>query len=117
MMTATIPGRSVALIAYRGWDRLASLVHDGRNAETDQSTVLYAYRKRTAQNPPVELMISALLHRTDGAAWTAEDLAIVKDIQVDEMTARGSVMGATLTLADGTRRVIDFGEIDGFRSC
>jgi len=116
-MTATIPGRSVALIAYRGWDRLASLIHGGRNAEADQSTVLYAYRRRTAKNPSVELMISALLHRTDGAPWTEQDLAIVRDIQIDDMTARGSVLGATLTLADGTRRVIDFGEIDGYRSC
>ena len=41
-ITAAIPGRKVALIAYHGWDRLDNLVGSGRNAEADESTVLYA---------------------------------------------------------------------------
>jgi hypothetical protein len=40
--TASIPGRQVAMIAYSGWDELESQVHRGFNAETEESTVLYA---------------------------------------------------------------------------
>ena len=40
-ITASIPGRQVALIAYSGWDELQSQVHRGFNAETEESTVLY----------------------------------------------------------------------------
>jgi len=29
----------------------------------------------------------------------------------------GSVVGAEITLADGTQYSVDFGEIDGFKAC
>ena len=38
VITASIPGRSVALIAYGGWDGLQSMVHRGFNAEGEDST-------------------------------------------------------------------------------
>jgi len=40
VITATIPGRSLALITYNGWDQLETLVHSDRNAEADESTVI-----------------------------------------------------------------------------
>ncbi|MCK9640360.1 MAG: DUF2264 domain-containing protein, partial [Prolixibacteraceae bacterium] len=62
VITASIPGRRVALIAYHGWDALNTLVHSDRNAEADESTVIYTTRKRMAKNPAMELMIMVLLH-------------------------------------------------------
>ena len=116
-MTASIPGRQVALIVYSGWDQLQSQVHRGLNAETEESTVLYAYRQRIAKNPPMELMITAMLHKTDNTAWTPEELSPVKDIQIFDVTRSGSVLGAELTLADGTVCVVDFKDMDGLKSC
>jgi hypothetical protein len=116
-MTASIPGRQVALIVYSGWDQLQSQVHRGLNAETEESTVLYAYRQRIAKNPPMELMITAMLHKTDDTAWTPEELSPVKDIQIFDVTRSGSVLGAELTLADGTVCVVDFKDVDGLKSC
>src|SRR5512133_968052 len=40
VVTAAIPGRQVALITYCGWDGLYSTVHNNRNAEADESTVI-----------------------------------------------------------------------------
>ena len=105
------------MITYAGWDRLEPLVHAGRNAESEESTVLFASRSRTAKNPSVELMISAMLHKTDDSAWTNEELSPVKDIKLFDIMPSGSVIGAEITLADGTRHTVDFGEIDGFKSC
>jgi hypothetical protein len=34
-----------------------------------------------------------------------------------DVTPSGSVLGAELTLADGTKHMIDFKDIDGFKSC
>ena len=116
-MTASIPGRQVALIVYSGWDQLQSQVHRGLNAETEESTVLYAYRQRIAKNPPMELMITAMLHKTDDTAWTPEELSPVKDIQIFDVTPSGSVLGAELTLADNTVCVVDFKDVDGLKNC
>ncbi len=105
------------MIIYSGWDRLEPLVHTGRNAESEESTVLYAYRQRTAKNPSVELMVSAMLHKTDDSAWTQAELSPVKEIKLFDVMASGSVVGAVITLANGTKHTVDFGEIDGFKSC
>jgi hypothetical protein len=117
VLTAAIPGRKTALIAYHGWDRLDRLVHRGRNAEADESTVLFAYRKRTAKNPPMELMIAAMLHKTDDDDWTDDELSPLRDIRIADVTPSGSALGAWLTLFDGTAYTVDFGNIDGYKAC
>ena len=117
VITASIPGRQVALIVYHGWDGLKSVVHGGRNAEADESTVIYAHRKRTAKNPAIELMIAVMLHKMDDSPWTEEELSPIKDIQIKEMMASYSPLGAILTLRDGTQVVVDYANIDGNRMC
>jgi len=117
VITASIRGRRLALITYGGWDKTTSLVHAGRNAEADESTVLYAYRKRTAQNPAMELMITVLLHRRDDGEWTKEELFPIRDLKIMDVTPTGSVLGAILTLSNDEKHEVDFKDIDGHRSC
>ena len=117
VLTAAIPGRRVALVAYRGWDELASLVHGGCNAEADESTVVYARRKRTSPNPPMELMVTALLHRTDDGDWEADELNPVRSIRLLDITPSYSALGAVLELRDGRTIAVDFADIDGMRMC
>jgi len=116
-ITASIPQRQVALIDYSGWDDLCSHVHHGFNAEAYESTVLYVHRKRTAKNPPMELMIAAMLHKTDDSPWRPEDLDPVKEIHIQEITPSGSVLGAEITLADHAVYTVDFKDVDGLRNC
>ena len=116
-LTAAIPGRQLAFIAYAGWDTVEAQVHRGFNAEASASTVLGAYRKRTGKNPAMELMVSAMLHKTDDSPWTKAQLSPLKKLEVLEVMPSGSVMGARLTLADGTQRVVDFKDVDGYKSC
>ena len=117
VITASIPGRKVALITYSGWDNLNFSVHRDRNAEADESTVIYAYRKRMAKNPPMELMITALVHKMDDSEWTEEELNPVKEIKIQEITHTFSALGATLTLFNNEIYEVDFRDIDGKRSC
>jgi hypothetical protein len=117
VITASIPGRSIALIAYGGWDGLQSMVHRGFNAEGEDSTVLFATRRRTEKNPAMELLITALLHKTDDTGWTAPELCPLKEIRVMEVMPSGSVLGAEVTLADNTTYTVDFKDIDGFKRC
>jgi hypothetical protein len=116
-LVASIPGRKVAFIAYHGWDRLEAMQQSGRNAEAEESTVLYAYRKRTAQNSAMELMITVMLHKTDDTPWSKDALSVLKDIRILDVTPSGSVLGAEITLSDGRMYPVDFKDIDGYKSC
>jgi len=115
VITASVKGRRIALITYSGWDDTGSLTHTDHNAETDESTVIYATRRRTAKNPAMELMIAVMLHRTDDGEWSAEELDPVREIRIMDVTPVFSPLGAEITLRDGTIRKIYFEEIDGNR--
>jgi hypothetical protein len=117
VVTATILGRSLAMITYKGWDQLESLVHTNRNAEADESTVVFARKKRLDKNPPMELLITVMLHKMDDSEWTPEALNPIKDIEIMEVTSTYSTLGAVLTLADNRVFKVDFKDIDGKRSC
>ena len=115
VITAAIKGRQIALISYNGWDSLNSLVHSNRNAEADESTVIYAHRKRMAQNPAMELMITVMLHKMDNEEWTEEELSPIKNINIMDVTPVSSSLGADITLANNKTYKVYFEEIDGNR--
>ena len=117
VITASIKGRRIALITYSGWDRLSSMIHTNRNAEADESTVIYAFRKRTAKNPAMELMITVMLHKTDDTEWTPEELSPISAIRIMDVTPASSPLGAEITLHDNQTYKIYFEEIDGNRRC
>jgi hypothetical protein len=116
-LTARIPGRSIALITYNGWDSVHSQTHRGFNAEADESTILFAHRSRMAKSPAMELMISVMLHKINDSAWAEEELAPLSDIKLIDVMPSGSVIGAEITLRDRTRYVVDFKNVDGYKSC
>ena len=117
VITAAIPGRRVALVSYHGWDRVDYKVHRDRNAEADESTVVFVHKKRLQKNPPVELMVTVMLHKTDDTEWTKEELNPIKEISMMEITPSGSPVGARLVLNDGNEYLLDFKDIDGARTC
>jgi hypothetical protein len=117
VITASIPGRRIALITYNGWDTLESLIHANRNAEANESTVIYATKKRMSKNPAMELMITVMLHKMDDSEWTEEELSPIKDIEMMDITASYSALGATITLYNNEKYEIDFKDIDGKRTC
>jgi hypothetical protein len=117
VITASIEGRSVAMIVYKGWDSLNFLSHSNRNAEADESTVIYAHKKRLAKNPPMELMVTAFLHKMDNAGWTEQELSPIRHLEVMEISPMGSPLGAKVTIDDGKKYIIDFHNMDGRRTC
>ena len=117
VITAAIPGRQVALVMYTGWDRIDSIVHSDCNTEADESTVIYVQKKRVRKNPAMEIMITALLHKTDDSPWTDAELSPVKQYEITDITANCSALGVSLLLNGGKRYDVDFVTIDGYRSC
>jgi hypothetical protein len=117
VIAASIAGRQLAMVTYTGWDSTDMLIHENRNAEADESTVIFTRKKRLTKNPPMELMISVLLHRTDDEAWTKEELFPIQSIAVCDIMPSGSSLGAFITLNNGKQYEIDFQDIDGKRTC
>ena len=117
VITASISGRQLALVTYSGWDSMDTLIHENCNAEADESTVIFTRKKRLAKNPPMELMISVMLHRTDDVAWTEEELFPIKSIDICDIMPSGSPLGAFITLNNGKQYEVDFKDIDGKRTC
>ena len=117
VITVSIPGRQLALVTYSGWDSMDTLIHENHNAEADESTVIFTRKKRLAKNPPMELMISVMLHRTDDVPWTNEELFPIKSIKICDLMPSGSPLGAFITLNDGKEYKIDYKDIDGKRTC
>jgi hypothetical protein len=117
VILATGSGRSLALVSYNGWESLRSFNHKGRNAEADESTVIYAYRKSKWKNPPMELLITVMLHEMDETEWTDEELFPVKNLEIIDIMPSGSSLGARIELIGGEKYEIDFNEIDGQRYC
>jgi len=58
-----------------------------------------------------------MLHKTDDTPWSEGELSVLKDIRILNVTPSGSVLGAEITLSDGTMYTIDFKDIDGHKSC
>lgn len=117
VITASVNGRQLAIITYSGWDKINHMVHKNRNAEADESTVIYACKKRMQKNPPMELMISVLLHKTNNSEWTMEELSPIKNIEIMDITPELSPLGARVTIHDGEVYNIDFKDIDGKKTC
>jgi hypothetical protein len=115
VITAAIKGRRVALITYTGWDATESLVHTNRNAEANESTVVFLRKKRLAKNPAMEIMITVMLHKTDDSEWTKEELSPIAAFELMDVTPAFSTTGAKITLADGKVYEVFFEEIDGNR--
>jgi hypothetical protein len=88
-LTAAVPGRQVAFIAYHSWDSVKAQVHRGFNAEAGESTMLGSYRKRLAKNPAMESMISVTLHKTNDQSWTKRELSPLKKIKIVDVMASG----------------------------
>ena len=117
MTLVRLPDRNVTLLIYNGWDKLDVMQESGRIAAADDSTVLYAYCKRTEQNPAMELMISVMLHKADDENWTADQLDIINDFRIMDVTASGFVLGCEVTLSTGNIYMVDFKDVDSYKSC
>ena len=65
----------------------------------------------------MELMVVAMLHKTDDSEWTEEELSPIKELNVMDITPGLAPLGASITLNNGEKYLVDFKNIDGKRSC
>ena len=115
-LQAAIPGRQLALTVYQGWPELEARSHSGRNPEAARSTVIYATATDQKRFAAPDLMVSVLLHRTDGIAWTDDELQPIESITPLQPGGVTSLVGARVRLKSGKDYLVDFLNIDGTNS-
>jgi hypothetical protein len=102
--------------ALHGWDGVASASHNGLNAETADSTVIYAKRRRAKDHSGMDV-VTLLLHNCNGTDWKAGDLNIVKNLEYLPWSPSGAPSGMKITLKNNTKYLVDFGELEGQIAC
>lgn len=106
-------GRSVALVAYHGWDGVAVEPHAGLHPEGVSTVLPYAHLTRAGDHEGMRLVITLMLHRTGGSALADADLDPIADLQVAPWSPGGSPWHVRVTLRSGERYEVDFAEISG----
>jgi len=108
VLSASIPGRKVALVPIHGWSRCDSVQRKGLNPEAEASTVIYAEHTREADYSGVEVFITVMLHRLDDGEWTEDELMPVKYWEIIPWTDEGYPCAIRLELKDGRIFTIDY---------
>lgn len=107
-ITASVPGRQVALVAVEGWDGVAAMRHEGMNPESSESTVVYAHRTLERDYRGMAVLVTVMLHRCSDEAWTDEELSVVESVELVPWPPSGSPCGMKVALSDGREVMIDY---------
>jgi hypothetical protein len=113
VMLAKTKGLQLAFVTYRGWDHTHTITNNGLNAVTNESTLIYAESSKTKWYEGIDLLVTALLHKTSDKEWTEEELSPVKHIEYVDYSKSGSPLGAEIHLNDGRSVTVDYGNIEG----
>jgi hypothetical protein len=112
-LSASLGSRGLLFTAYRGWEGIRRLDHRGKNAEAETSTVLHAFRRCGPTAAGNELLVTLMLHRTDGRAWTKDEADPVAELRYHAWPASGSPAGLSVHFKNGDIRAVDFGALEG----
>lgn len=112
-LSAHLGSRGLLLAVYRGWEGIRPRVHREKNAEAETSTVLHAFRRSEAVLPGDELLVTLMLHRTDGQTWTKDEADPIAELRYHAWSASGSPAGLTVHFKNGETRTVDFGDLEG----
>ena len=91
----------LAMVSLNDWARLETLDTNGLNPVQPASTLLNAAATLPAGQPT--LLATLLLWKKSGTQWTDAELSPVRQLTP-------TATGATVLLADGTRKAVKFGE-------
>lgn len=107
-------GRRLAFVAVAGWDGVSVAKHgSGLCPESEESSVIYAFRTDHAAYGGMGLFISVLLHRTDGEDWTPDELMPICEFKIIPLAPSGQPMGALIKLKTGDKFMVDYGDLEG----
>ncbi len=106
--------KQLAMTIYDGWDGLGLVRSSGTNPDSEHSVVVYAVTERKKQYGAHEFytMISQVITKESHEDFTEEELFPLKEISYEDSTRTGAYGTITLHLKNGTKKYINFEEIE-----
>ena len=106
--------KQLAMTIFDGWDELAYIRSKGTNPDSENSIVVYAKTKRQKHNRYENYMLlSQVITKEDLSDFTEEELFPVESITYTDQEKCGGYGPVIITLRDGSRKIIDFDQIEG----
>ncbi len=106
--------KQLAMTIFDGWDDITYIKSSGTNPDSDNSVVVYAKTKRERHNRYEKYMlISQVITKEDSKDFTEDELFPVTEITYTDKEKCGGYGPVTITLLDGSRKVVDFDQMEG----
>ncbi len=107
--------KQLAMTVCDGWDELLIKRSSGTNPDSQNSIIIYAKTRREKQYGGAErcLLISQTLTRESHEDFTAGELFPIRAISCSDPYRIGAFGPVTLSMKDGSDRIIDFTGIEG----
>lgn len=106
--------KQLAMTIFDGWDELSYIKSKGTNPDSENSIVVYAKTKRQKHNRYENYMLlSQVITKENLEDFTEEELFPIQEITYTDQEKCGGYGPVTITLRDGSKKVIDFDGIEG----
>lgn len=106
--------KQLAMTIFDGWDELSYVKSRGTNPDSANSIVVYAKTKRQKHNRYENYMLlSQVITKENLEDFTEEELFPIQGITYTDREKCGGYGPITITLRDGSQKVIDFDGIEG----
>ena len=106
--------RQLAFVVYSGWEELQVKTRSGVNPAAGKTYLAYGSlrRERYYEYRPY-VLVSAVLTKESGEAWTGEELFPVAEIRFEDPEGFGGYGPVVLTMKDGRNITVDYEGIEG----
>lgn len=113
VLIMSAPNQQTAFTNYLGWDSMDVRHNSNIHPETEKSSHSFACTTDTRQYGPVDMLISVLLHKTDNAPWSDDELNPIKEVTNLVPNTPMHLKGIKVSLKNGDVYEVDFRSIDG----
>lgn len=106
--------KQLAMTLYDGWDEIDLVHSEGTNPDSNQSIVVYGKTTRKKQygyDPYV--MISQVITKESHEDFTEDELFYIQSIDYTDKEKCGGYGPITITLKDGSKKVVEFEGMEG----
>ncbi len=107
--------KQLAMTIYDGWDEIDYVKSEGTNPDSEKSITIYAktLRKKKYDGLSQYLLISQVITRETSEDFTDDEIFPIKDVRYTDTYKTGAYGDVIIELKNGTKRIINFDEIEG----
>ncbi|MCR5101055.1 MAG: hypothetical protein K6B41_06840, partial [Butyrivibrio sp.] len=107
--------KQMAMTVYNGFADIDIVASEGTNPDSEKSIVIYGAADFNNQYDSSEsyIMVSQVLTREGSTPFTRDEIFSIASIENTDRAGTGSYGDTIITLKDGTKKVINFEQIEG----